>query len=138
MGGNPISLTDPTGEFGVIGALGSAGFELAIQLAMNGGDFGCVDWGDVAAAGVLGFFVPKALSEAARFKKAFGASVAYQEQYVVAKSASRRIKIKGRLDSANGDMAGSLGNIAYSTGAKAVAKEIVPPLPDDNSGDCKQ
>jgi RHS repeat-associated protein len=52
--GDPASLSDPTGEFGVPGAIISAGVELAVQLALSGGDLKCVDWWAVGVAGVTG------------------------------------------------------------------------------------
>jgi RHS repeat-associated protein len=130
---NPLKLVDPTGEFGFVGGLGSAGFELFAQLSLNGFELQCVDWGDVAAAGFIGFFVPRPLQELGRIRKGFGASVAYQTQLVNARSASSAAKIRSRLSRANGEMLGGLGNTTYSVGAKTAVKDIMPP-----SGSCKK
>jgi RHS repeat-associated protein len=130
---NPLKLVDPTGEFGVVGGLGSAGFELFAQLSLNGFELQCVDWGDVAAAGFIGFFVPRPLQELGRIRKGFGASVAYQTQLVNARSASSAAKIRSRLSRANGEMLGGVGNTTYSVGAKTAVKDIMPP-----SGSCKK
>jgi RHS repeat-associated protein len=132
--GDPLTYNDPTGEFGLVGALGSAGFEFAIQLVKNKGNIGCVDWGDVLAAGVTGFFVPKALTEAARFRRAFNASTTYQSQLVkqtadgwTRVSATRFTKIRGRLADANSEMADAAFRIAGATALKQIAKEAQPP-----------
>ena len=58
VGGNPISFADPSGEFLwvpiLVGGLVGGGIDLAIQLAMNGGNFDCVSWGQVGVAAVAG------------------------------------------------------------------------------------
>jgi RHS repeat-associated protein len=58
VNGNPISLNDPDGRFGFAGAaIGAAAFglgDLALQLYRNGGNFGCVNGGEVAASAALG------------------------------------------------------------------------------------
>jgi RHS repeat-associated protein len=51
---NPISYMDPTGEFGVPGAIIGGGIDLGIQLFMNGGNFRCVDWTSVGVSAVAG------------------------------------------------------------------------------------
>ncbi len=60
--GNPISLRDPDGRFGIAGAViggavgGLAGGlgNLGLQLYRNGGNFGCVNRGQVGASALLG------------------------------------------------------------------------------------
>lgn len=51
---NPINLIDPTGEIGLAGAGVGAAADLAMQLWANGGDWGCVSWGQVGMAAALG------------------------------------------------------------------------------------
>jgi RHS repeat-associated protein len=50
---NPVNATDPSGEFGLVGAGVGAGIggigNLLYQLYNNGGHLGCVNWGEVAA-----------------------------------------------------------------------------------------
>ena len=54
-GGNPISETDPNGDCPwCVGALIGAGFDLATQLAANGGNWHCVKWGQVGLSAALG------------------------------------------------------------------------------------
>jgi hypothetical protein len=68
--GNPVSMVDPTGEFGIPGALGAAGFNFGTQfltnLYLSDGDWRralkCVDFGDVLISGALGFVGPSFLS----------------------------------------------------------------------------
>jgi RHS repeat-associated protein len=56
---NPVNVVDPTGELAwfvapIIGGLIGGGIDLAWQLIQNGGNLGCVDWGDVALSAGLG------------------------------------------------------------------------------------
>ncbi|BBL59831.1 RHS repeat-associated core domain-containing protein [Methylomonas koyamae] len=51
---NPTNVTDPTGEFGVIGALVGAGLDLAFQTMIEGKSFECVNWMQVGVSGALG------------------------------------------------------------------------------------
>lgn len=53
---NPVNSTDPTGEFGLLGAVIGGGLDLGIQLYQNGGSFSEVNWTQVginAAAGAV-------------------------------------------------------------------------------------
>ena len=60
VGGNPINHNDPEGEVApwvaaaFIGGAVGGGLDLAEQLLSNGGDFGCVDWGDVGTSALAG------------------------------------------------------------------------------------
>ena len=54
VGGDPVLTTDPTGEFGIVGAVIVGGIDLAIQLAMTDGDISCVNWTDVGLSMVAG------------------------------------------------------------------------------------
>ncbi|MDO3524781.1 RHS repeat domain-containing protein [Ralstonia pseudosolanacearum] len=54
VGGQPITQTDPTGEFGIVGALAGAGLDLAIQTLIEGKSLRCVDWLQVGVSGALG------------------------------------------------------------------------------------
>jgi RHS repeat-associated protein len=58
VGANPVSLRDPSGRFGLAGlaigaALGGLG-DLGLQLLGNGGNLGCVNWGEVGASAAVG------------------------------------------------------------------------------------
>src|SRR5262249_797151 len=59
VGGDPASVSDPTGQCpwciaALVGGLAGGGFDLVIQLARNGWDFGCVDWGRVGISALTG------------------------------------------------------------------------------------
>jgi RHS repeat-associated protein len=54
VNGSPVSTVDPTGEFGIAGAVWGAGIDLGLQLLMNGGSLKCVNWKDVGLAAVGG------------------------------------------------------------------------------------
>lgn len=64
--GNPMSNTDPTGEFAW--GLVFAGADLAWQLYQNGGNFKCVNWGDVGLAALGGGLTNALRKGAFRFK----------------------------------------------------------------------
>ncbi|MFS1525204.1 RHS repeat-associated core domain-containing protein [Microbulbifer sp. 2304DJ12-6] len=51
---NPLIYTDPTGEFGVLGGVIGGVVDLGLQLAQNGGNLNCVNWGQVAGSAALG------------------------------------------------------------------------------------
>jgi len=56
---DPVGSSDPTGECPwciavVVGAATGAGVDIATQLAMNGGQFGCIDWKGVGVAAGFG------------------------------------------------------------------------------------
>lgn len=51
---NPLNYTDPTGEFGLVGAGIGAILDLGGQLLANGGNWNCVSWTQVGVAGALG------------------------------------------------------------------------------------
>jgi RHS repeat-associated protein len=52
--GDPISETDPEGEFGIIGAVVGAGIDVALQTLVEGKSFRCISCGQVGIAGALG------------------------------------------------------------------------------------
>ncbi len=56
--GNPLSYTDPNGEFIFVPMLWGAGVgavtDIALQLALNGGNFKCIKWGQVGVSAGLG------------------------------------------------------------------------------------
>lgn len=54
VGGNPVQVTDPSGDFGLLGAAIGAGANLAWQLYQNGGNLSCVNVAEVAAWGLTG------------------------------------------------------------------------------------
>ncbi|MET3109547.1 hypothetical protein AAKU58_004404 [Oxalobacteraceae bacterium GrIS 1.18] len=58
VGGNPISNTDPSGEFGLVGALIGAAFEIGKETLYDGKSLGCVNLGAVAVSAAAGAFGP--------------------------------------------------------------------------------
>ncbi len=71
VGGNPVSLTDPTGKcpWCIGGAILGGGINLAVQLSQNGHSLSIVDWlhvGVAAATGALGGGIGAELAMATR------------------------------------------------------------------------
>jgi RHS repeat-associated protein len=71
--GNPVRYIDPTGEFGIPGALAGGLLNFGTQLAMNwyaSGDLStalkCIDYGDVAVSAAAGLLGPTLLSNVIR------------------------------------------------------------------------
>jgi len=54
VGSSPTLGRDPSGKNPLLFAAIGGGVDLAIQLAQNGGDISCVDWGKVGAAALIG------------------------------------------------------------------------------------
>jgi len=69
-GVNRYAYVDPTGEFGVVGALFGAGFNVATQLVLNGGRIECIDITAVLVAAAVGAVIPGALSQVKTVKSA--------------------------------------------------------------------
>jgi len=101
VGGNPVSLVDPDGEFALnlIGGGIGAGLELGSQLVRNGGDFGAVDWVDVAGMGVIGAVAPGMLSAGKSALHSLRASNVLKAQLSKAKAVSRKKILKSRIKS---------------------------------------
>jgi RHS repeat-associated protein len=55
---DPVNLTDPSGTIAfipiLVGAAIGGGLDLTVQLLVNGGNFGCVNWSEVVANAALG------------------------------------------------------------------------------------
>lgn len=54
VNGDPVSMIDPSGELGIIGAVAGFGIDVALQLASNGGNWSCISWTQAGIAGALG------------------------------------------------------------------------------------
>ena len=70
VGGSPLSYVDPTGEYGLPGAVGAAAFNLGLQIGgamFQGADFWtaakCVNLVDVAVSGAMGAIGPSFISQ---------------------------------------------------------------------------
>lgn len=74
VGNDPLNFVDPSGQYAwFAGALAGAaiggGADLALQLALNGGSFDCVDWGQVGVSAAMGALGGARLPGAARAAK---------------------------------------------------------------------
>ncbi|CCF97312.1 conserved hypothetical protein (fragment) [Ralstonia solanacearum K60] len=62
MNGNPVSETDPTGQFGLVGALVGAGLDIGMQMIIQGKSLECVNIGSVLTSAAVGAFTPGLLT----------------------------------------------------------------------------
>ncbi len=66
---SPLAFTDPTGEYGVVGAIGGAAFNFGVQFGVgfyaSGGDWEralrCINLADVAISAAVGAIAPTAV-----------------------------------------------------------------------------
>jgi RHS repeat-associated protein len=56
--GNPISESDPTGNFGLPGAIAGLAIDLGKQIFLEHRSLKCVNWGEVVISGILGLVLP--------------------------------------------------------------------------------
>jgi RHS repeat-associated protein len=106
--GNPLSLIDPTGEFGIVGAGIGAGLELSIQMYKNYRE-GCdlldinnYDWWDVAVSAAVGAVAPGAVGVGKTVWKSGNAAKTIASQLPRARTANRAAKLQRRLDDHTG------------------------------------
>jgi len=55
---NPVNRVDPTGKFGIVGVIGAVGFDLGVQMIVQGKSWKCVDLWSLGISGIGGFFGP--------------------------------------------------------------------------------
>ncbi|PHR56826.1 MAG: hypothetical protein COA43_13290 [Robiginitomaculum sp.] len=118
VGGNPVSYVDPTGEFGILGAVFGGGLNLFTQLALNGGRLECVDWADVAVSAVVGAFIPGSLSSIKTARVAFRKRKQISGFLKKAKKAKSIQKFKRRRAKADRILATEIGIRVGAEGIK--------------------
>jgi uncharacterized protein RhaS with RHS repeats len=105
VGGNPISMVDPTGEIGFPGAAAGFGIELGIQAIDNyrNGcslfDPGNYNWGQVGIATAVGAIAPGWLSVSKTGATSGRAISNLSNQLGRARTPNRSAKIESRIDS---------------------------------------
>ncbi len=62
VNGNPVNETDPTGKFGLVGGLVGAGFDIGMQMIIQGKSLKCVNISSVLTSAVVGAFTPGLLT----------------------------------------------------------------------------
>ncbi|MBL4600076.1 MAG: RHS repeat-associated core domain-containing protein [Rhizobiaceae bacterium] len=121
---SPQMYIDPTGEFGVVGAIIGGGFDLGLQLALNGGNWKCVDWADVAVSAAVGAIAPGLLSAGKTFWTSSSAIRHLSRQASRAQTANRRTKIKNRIGRHKSDLGKALATQAAWQGIKQIGKSV--------------
>ena len=139
---NPLTYTDPTGEFGIVGSVIGAAVELGIQtatqLAANGGNWGCVniDWADVAMMGAVGFVAPSALGSAGKAYKSYKGNKVRNLQINKAKAKSRINKLAQRVGEHGSRIKNELAVQGGIAAGKYVAKKYINDPSSSSSGSC--
>jgi len=78
---DPLRKVDPTGEFGVWGAVAGAVLDLSFQMLVEGRALKCVDWSDVALAGAAGALGSGLLAGAGKLTKGAKTSARARAQF---------------------------------------------------------
>ena len=92
---------------------------------------GCVDWGDVVAAGIAGAFVPGAYGQGKRlFNAALAIPTLRANAQSAAKAGSHANKHTQRLNERIDTALDAAVNIGYGAAVKQSAKAAVPPTRD--------
>lgn len=116
---SPLSHIDPTGEFGLPGALIGAAFDIGWQMAVEGKSLRCVNIGSVLTSATVGALTPGLLALSLEAKAAVPAIRALQAQLPNARTAARAAKIQTRIDnhlvplSNNAQIQGSLMGVGW-------------------------
>lgn len=129
-GGTPTDTTDPKGDFGIVGALIGAGFELGVQAFKNYRD-GCdlydyrnYDWVDVGVSAAVGAFAPGFFRVGKTVARSGRAVVELESQRLRAQTLNRVLRLEQRIDKHNADIASAIATQAAFQLSKQVGKEI--------------
>jgi type VI secretion system secreted protein VgrG len=130
---DPVNCIDPTGKFGVLGAVAGALVELGGQAALNevNGrdplDFSNYDWSDVGISAGVGFVAPSIFSSGSKIKNSIGAIRALTSQASKAKSASRIVKLQSRISSHQSLIFDTVAIQGTFQGIKIIGKHVDDP-----------
>jgi RHS repeat-associated protein len=125
---DPLSATDPTGEFGFVGAAIGAAVELGLQAAGNyvagndAFDINNYNWTDVGIAAAVGAVAPGWGSVAKTAKTSGQALKTLTAQLKRAQTANRATKLESRIGKHQSTIADAVGTQLGFQGAKAAAK----------------
>jgi hypothetical protein len=97
--GDPVSLNDPTGEYGWVGFLVGGGIDIAWQTIIEGKSLRCINIGSVLTSATIGALTPGMLALTLEAKAARLPVKALQSQLASARTANRAAKIQSRIDS---------------------------------------
>lgn len=121
---NPLTYTDPTGEFGIFGSLLGAGVDISIQLATNGGNWQCIDWADVGVSALVGFFAPGLGSAGKYVYTSAKASKKLSQQLNNARTENKISKLKSRINSHKSKIIDEIVVQAVWQGTKQAGKNV--------------
>lgn len=137
--GNPVNAIDPTGEFGIVGAVIGAGVEIGIQAIKNYAsgcdvfDFHNYDWWDVGVSAAVGAIAPGWGSVGKTTLRSRRAIYVLRDQLSRARSVRRIAKLEGRIaNNTNAIRDAVLTQVGFQ-GAKAIGKAA---LGEGSGKDC--
>jgi len=117
--GNPVIFVDETGEFGPLGFAIGVVFDFTLQMATNGWQLKCVDWGDVAIAGAVGLVSPGWMGSGARAFRQFDRAHRIQSRLETA----RRLRYIRRLTYKRNEALRNVGAELATQGAFQAVQE---------------
>lgn len=120
----PLLLSDPTGELGVVGAVIGFGVEFGMQMIQNDWRIECVDWVDVAISTGVGAAGPGLFNTAKGLFKSTKALNTLKDQMGRAQTANRRGKIQQRINQHRDSISDSVIIQGGYQGAKEFGKAI--------------
>jgi RHS repeat-associated protein len=125
VGNDPVNNNDPSGMFlNPIGIGLGVGIEIAMQLAVNDGDWNEINWSDVIVSGVVGNFAPGMLSTAKTVHKQNKVASKLRKKFSKAKLSSRKKALNNRVEINNQNIKDALKIQAGFQAAKAASKKI--------------
>jgi type VI secretion system secreted protein VgrG len=138
VSGRPTAESDPTGEFGIVGAIVGAGVEVALQ-ALNNYRKGCdvldvdnYDWWDVGLSAAVGTIAPGWFRTGKAGLNSVSAIKTLSQQLERARTASRAAKVEQRIQQHREAIVDALIVQGAYQGTKSVGKAVN----GNNSADC--
>jgi len=107
----------------VIGGAFGAGVEISVQLAMNGGNWNCIDLADVGVSALVGFFAPGAGTAVKNVWTSGKAAKNLGQQLERARTANRRNKIRNRINKHRANISDEVLTQVVWQGSKQIGKK---------------
>jgi RHS repeat-associated protein len=126
VGNDPVNFVDPSGELliNAIGAIIGGGSDIALQLALNGGDWDAIDWTDVVVSAAVGAIAPGMLTTGKTVYKSGNAARTLSKQEKKTRALNRQKKLSQRINAHKENIKTALKIQAGFQAAKIAGKEL--------------